>query len=107
MHRTATFTLRPEFQIGSIDPRLYGSFIEHLGRAVYNSIYQPGHPTADEDGFCQDALELAPAASALVCGTRANPDRLHPLNIGAAVIQDVSLSAVPQPLSWNLIRVKL
>jgi len=44
--------------IGNIDKRLYGSFIEHLGRAVYNGIYQPGHPTADEDGFRKDVIEL-------------------------------------------------
>ena len=46
------------FPIGDIDPRLYGSFIEHLGRAVYGGIYEPDHPTADEEGFRQDVLEL-------------------------------------------------
>ena len=46
------------FPIGEIDPRLYGSFIEHLGRAVYGGIYEPDHPTADEEGFRQDVLEL-------------------------------------------------
>jgi alpha-N-arabinofuranosidase len=58
MTGTAKFTLHPEFQIGTVDPRLYGSFIEHLGRAVYGGIYEPGHPTADQDGFRQDVLEL-------------------------------------------------
>ena len=37
---------------------MYGSFIEHLGRAVYTGIYQPGHPSADEEGFRKDVLEL-------------------------------------------------
>jgi alpha-N-arabinofuranosidase len=46
------------FPIGEIDPRLYGSFIEHLGRAVYGGIYEPGHPTADEEGFRRDVLDL-------------------------------------------------
>ena len=46
------------FPIGEIDPRLYGSFIEHLGRAVYGGIYEPGHPTADEEGFRKDVLDL-------------------------------------------------
>ena len=41
-----------------IDDRLFGSFIEHLGRAVYGGIYEPGHPQADEDGFRKDVLEL-------------------------------------------------
>ena len=35
--------LDKELQISRIDERLYGSFIEHLGRAVYGGIYQPGH----------------------------------------------------------------
>lgn len=45
------------FVISEVDPRLYGSFIEHLGRAVYGGIYEPGHPTADANGFRQDAIE--------------------------------------------------
>lgn len=48
----------PEFRIGDVDPRLFGSFIEHLGRAVYNGIYEPGHPTADDMGFRRDVMEL-------------------------------------------------
>ncbi|MDE5605258.1 MAG: alpha-N-arabinofuranosidase [Eubacterium sp.] len=54
----AKITLAKEFKIGEIDNRIYGSFIEHLGRAVYGGIYEPGHPTADEDGFRQDVLDL-------------------------------------------------
>ncbi|NLK06707.1 MAG: alpha-N-arabinofuranosidase [Spirochaetales bacterium] len=41
-----------------IDNRLYGSFIEHLGRAVYGGIYQPGHPSADKNGFRTDVIDL-------------------------------------------------
>lgn len=44
--------------ISAIDPRLYGSFIEHMGRAVYEGIYQPSHPSADEQGFRKDVIEL-------------------------------------------------
>ncbi len=29
--------------ISQIDKRLYSSFIEHLGRAVYHGIYEPEH----------------------------------------------------------------
>lgn len=54
----ARLTVDKDFRIADIDKRLYGSFIEHLGRAVYNGIYQPGHPSADEEGFRQDVLEL-------------------------------------------------
>ena len=54
----AKITLAKEFKIGEIDKRIYGSFIEHLGRAVYGGIYEPDHPTADEDGFRGDVIDL-------------------------------------------------
>lgn len=44
-------------RISEIDPRLYGSFIEHLGRAVYEGIYQPGNTNTDESGFRKDVIE--------------------------------------------------
>lgn len=50
--------LDKDYVIGKIDDRIYGSFIEHLGRAVYGGIYEPGHPEADEQGFRKDVLEL-------------------------------------------------
>ena len=56
--RTATMTVDKAYQVAQTDDRLFGSFIEHLGRAVYGGIYQPGHPSADEDGFRRDVLEL-------------------------------------------------
>ena len=46
------------FKIDEVDPRIYGSFIEHLGRAVYGGIYEPEHPTADANGFRQDVKDL-------------------------------------------------
>ena len=57
-HRNARMIIDKELKIAQIDKRIYGSFIEHLGRAVYNGIYQPGHMTADEDGFRKDVMEL-------------------------------------------------
>ena len=54
MAATATIQLNPAFTIGPIDPRLYGGFVEHMGRCVYTGIYEPGHPTADEQGFRSD-----------------------------------------------------
>jgi len=54
----ATLTLDPAFRIGAIDPRIRGSFVEHLGRCVYGGIYEPDHPDADEDGFRTDVLAL-------------------------------------------------
>ncbi|GHT94541.1 intracellular exo-alpha-(1-_5)-L-arabinofuranosidase 1 [Spirochaetia bacterium] len=54
----AKLTLHKEFAIGTVDKRIYGSFIEHLGRAVYTGIYEPGHPQADEQGFRKDVIKL-------------------------------------------------
>ena len=56
--KKATVVISKDFKIGEIDRRIYGSFIEHLGRAVYEGIYQPGHPEADENGFRKDTIEL-------------------------------------------------
>ena len=47
MARKAKLIVDKDFRIGEVDKRIYGSFIEHLGRAVYTGIYQPDHPTAD------------------------------------------------------------
>jgi alpha-N-arabinofuranosidase len=54
----AKFHGTKEHQIGDVDDRLYGSFIEHLGRAVYGGIFEPGHPVANARGFRTDVLEL-------------------------------------------------
>jgi alpha-N-arabinofuranosidase len=55
---TARLTIDPQFAVGPINPRLFGSFVEHLGRCVYDGIYEPGHPTADASGFREDVIEL-------------------------------------------------
>lgn len=54
----AKLVLSRDFQIGNVDKRLYGSFIEHLGRAIYGGIYEPTHSQADEMGFRKDVIEL-------------------------------------------------
>jgi len=54
----AKMTVNRAFTIGKIDPRIYGSFVEHLGRCVYEGIYEPDHKTADEQGFRQDVMAL-------------------------------------------------
>jgi len=48
----------PAFTIARADERLFGSFVEHLGRVVYGGLYQPGHATADADGWRGDVLAL-------------------------------------------------
>ena len=54
--KKAKMILDKDYQISRIDDRLFGSFIEHLGRAVYGGIYEPEHPLADEFGFRTDVI---------------------------------------------------
>ncbi len=54
----ARVSVHKDFIISPIDDRVYSAFLEHLGRAVYGGIYEPGHKTADKDGFRGDVLAL-------------------------------------------------
>jgi len=56
--KKAQVIIDKEYVIAQTDPRLFGSFLEHLGRAVYEGIYQPESVFADEQGFRMDTLEL-------------------------------------------------
>ena len=56
--KNARMIVDRDFRVGQIDKRIYGSFLEHLGRAIYTGIYEPGHPLADEQGFRTDVLDL-------------------------------------------------
>src|SRR5262245_56412990 len=62
--REVQVSLRRDHVIGTTHPRLFGAFVEHLGRCVYGGIFEPGHPTAGADGFRRDVgalvRELAP-----------------------------------------------
>jgi len=54
----AKISISSKNEISKIDERIYGSFIEHLGRAVYGGIYEPDHPSADDMGFRKDVLKM-------------------------------------------------
>jgi alpha-N-arabinofuranosidase len=54
----AQLTLDPAYTIAPVDRRLFGSFVEHMGRCVYTGIFEPGHPSADADGLRGDVLDL-------------------------------------------------
>ena len=56
--RKVDVRLHRDFVIGETDKRLFGAFVEHLGRCVYGGIYEPTHPTADARGFRGDVLAL-------------------------------------------------
>ena len=52
----STLTVHTQFQIGEVDPRIFGGFLEHMGRAVYEGVYQPNSKHADADGCRTDVL---------------------------------------------------
>ncbi len=43
--------------IAPVDRNLFGSFLEHLGRAIYDGIYDPGSKLSDSSGFRKDVME--------------------------------------------------
>ncbi len=53
---TTKLTLHSQFRIGEVDPRIFGGFLEHMGRAVYQGVFEPEGAHADEDGFRRDVL---------------------------------------------------
>ena len=58
MSKTAKMIIDKDFKVSKVDDRIYGSFIEHLGRAVYDGLYQPGNPLSDGEGFRTDVIDL-------------------------------------------------
>ena len=53
---TTTIALHTKFQVGQVDPRIFGGFLEHIGRAVYEGVYDPDCSCADKDGFRTDVM---------------------------------------------------
>lgn len=47
-----------ERKIGDVDPKIYGAFIEPTRSVVYGTVYDPGSPLADTNGFRKDFIEL-------------------------------------------------
>lgn len=88
--KIAKMSLAKDYKIGEIDKRIYGSFIEHLGREVYGGIYEPGHCSAD----------------LLACNTEEDPNKVVPHNRGNAENDGRTLIADLPKLSWNVIKLK-
>jgi alpha-N-arabinofuranosidase len=55
--KTTQIFLDPRYTIAPVDPRIYGGFLEHMGRAVYQGVYDPESAHADSDGFRTDVLK--------------------------------------------------
>ncbi len=52
----ATVSLDTDRVIDQISPLLFSGFAEHMGRCIYEGIYDPGSPHADERGLRKDVL---------------------------------------------------
>ncbi len=55
--KKTTLHLHSRFVVDVVDPRVFGGFLEHLGRAVYEGVYEPTSKHADEHGCRTDVLE--------------------------------------------------
>lgn len=58
----ARYVVDKDYRIAEVDRRLFGSFVEHLGRTLYNGLYEPDHPLADANGFRTDVIEATKEA---------------------------------------------
>lgn len=57
--KTAKMIVSKDFKFTKTSEMLFGSFVEHMGSVVYNGIYEPEHPSADENGFREDVIKIA------------------------------------------------
>src|SRR5438067_4574718 len=57
--QAAHITIDPDRVIGQIDPKIYGNFIEHLGRCIEGGVFEEGSPLSDTNGFRRDVLDAA------------------------------------------------
>ena len=52
----ATVSLSLDDHAGAVDRRIFSGFLEHIGRAVYEGVYDPGNRLSDGDGIRTDVL---------------------------------------------------
>jgi alpha-L-arabinofuranosidase len=57
MNAAAKIHLDTQFNAGMVDRRIFSGFLEHLGRAIYEGVYDPGNSLSDERGFRRDVLD--------------------------------------------------
>jgi len=55
--QTARIFIDSRRSISPIDRNLFGSFLEHLGRAIYEGVYDPGNKLSDANGFRKDVIQ--------------------------------------------------
>lgn len=57
-YKKAKMIIDRDFRIGKVEKRMYGSFVENLGRNIYGGIFEPWHPSTDDMGFRKDVMEV-------------------------------------------------
>ena len=62
MAQNAKITVHPSYEIGEISERLFSAFLEPIGTIVNGTMFNPKHPTADEQGFRTDFIDALKAA---------------------------------------------
>jgi alpha-N-arabinofuranosidase len=53
-----SMAIDPDAVLAPVNRRIFGSLVEHMGRGVYGGLFEPGHPSSDEDGLRTDVLDL-------------------------------------------------
>ena len=57
MAQNARITVHPSYKVGEISERLFSAFLEPIGTMVNGTMFNPKHPTADEQGFRKDFID--------------------------------------------------
>lgn len=55
---TSRVTVDPQAVVAPVSPRLFGTLVEHMGRCVYEGIFDPGDAQADATGIRTDVADL-------------------------------------------------
>jgi len=101
--RNVEVRLHRDFAIGSTNPRLFGAFLEHLGRCVYGGIFEPGHPTADAKGFRKDVLALVPMDDLALLEKLEDEADVRAARAALAEIERTG----EKPIPWEQVKAKL
>ncbi|PWU00752.1 MAG: alpha-N-arabinofuranosidase [Terriglobia bacterium] len=55
----ARIKIDTERVIDDIDPKIYGNFVEHLGRCIEGGVFDENSPLSDSNGYRRDVLDAA------------------------------------------------
>ena len=67
MANKTKITVHPSITIGEISPRLFSTFLEPIGTIVNGTMFNPKHPTADEQGFRTDFINALKETNMPAC----------------------------------------